>query len=49
MRVEAKLREQGVDLSSLGDLNDRELDNHLRDLNVDVHGSDGERVRVYCE
>ena len=49
VRVNAKLREQGVDLSSLGDMNDGDLDDHLRDLNLDVHGPNGERVRVYCE
>lgn len=47
--VNAKLREQGVDLSSLTDLDGDELIEQLREFNIDVTGSDGERVRVYCE
>jgi hypothetical protein len=48
-RVNEKLREQGVDLHSLGELDEEELIAQLRDLNVDVSTAEGERVRVYCE
>ena len=47
--VDRKLRQQGVDLSALGQLDDEELVERLRDLNVDVSSAGGERVRVYCE
>jgi hypothetical protein len=48
-RVNEKLREQGVDLSSLSDLDEDELMEQVRHLNIDVKSADGERVRVYCE
>lgn len=48
-RVNEKLREQGVDLSSLSDLDEDDLIEQLRHLNIDVKSADGERVRVYCE
>ena len=48
-RVDQKLRDNGVDLSALGELDDREFAEQLRHLNVDVSSSSGERVRVYCE
>jgi len=48
-RVGSRLPERGIDLSHLGELDDEELIAELAALQVDVAGSDGETVRVYCE
>ena len=45
----AKLAEKGIDLAALRDLKGGELVDELKDLNVDVDGKDGEKVRVFCE
>lgn len=39
----------GVDLSALAQLDTDELINALAELQVDVKGSDGEQIRVFCE
>jgi hypothetical protein len=44
-----KLEKQGVDLSGLSTLNGEELDEALRELNVDVDSKNGDTVRVFCE
>ncbi|MBN1434816.1 hypothetical protein JW921_08655 [Candidatus Fermentibacterales bacterium] len=41
--------EHGFDLSVLSKLDEEELVNALAELQVDVDGKDGERVRVFCE
>ena len=47
--VNEKLGKQGVDLSSLSELDADELYEALRELHVDVDSSDGDTVRVFCE
>jgi hypothetical protein len=44
-----KLRESGVDLSSLSELQGEALIDALRELSIDVDSSEGERVRIFCE
>jgi len=44
-----KLGEKGVDLSKLSDLDQDELYEALRELQVDVDSEDGDTVRVFCE
>jgi len=44
-----KLRDKGVDLSKLAELETDELFEALRELQVDVDGEDGETVRIFCE
>jgi hypothetical protein len=48
-RVGRKLTENGIDLSQLSGLDGDELVQALRELTVDVHSDDGDRVRVFCE
>jgi hypothetical protein len=48
-KVTTRLAEKGVDLSQLGGLDGEELVEALRELQVDVESSDGEKVRVFCE
>jgi hypothetical protein len=44
-----RLCERGIDLSSLGGLEGDELLQALRELNINVDASGGEKVRIYCE
>jgi hypothetical protein len=44
-----KMEESGLDFSKLSDLDDEELYEALRELQVDVDSSDGDTVRVFCE
>jgi hypothetical protein len=44
-----QLHEKGVDLSRLSELDAEELDEALRELQVDVDSGDGDLVRVFCE
>jgi hypothetical protein len=44
-----QLFEKGIDLSNLGGLEGEELLQALRELNVDVDASDGDKVRIFCE
>ena len=44
-----KLKASGIDLSHLSTLSSDELIDELRDLNVDVDSSGGDKVRVFCE
>lgn len=44
-----QLSEKGIDLSNLGGLEGDELLQALRELNVDVDASDGDKVRIFCE
>ncbi len=44
-----QLSEKGIDLSNLGALEGEELLQALRELNVDVDASDGDKVRIFCE
>ena len=48
-KVSRKLTENGIDLSELSGLDGDELVQALRELTVDVHSSDGDKVRVFCE
>jgi hypothetical protein len=45
----AKLAEKGIDLSQLGKLQGKELEEALRELKVDVDSANGDTVRVFCE
>lgn len=45
----SKLREKGIDLTQLGELQGEELLDALRELKVDIRSADGDIVRVYCE
>jgi len=44
-----KLHDHGVDLSKLSQLNDDEILEAIRELQVDVDSSDGDTVRIFCE
>jgi SHOCT-like domain len=44
-----KLNKKGVDLSQLNGLAGEELIEALRELNIDVDSSDGDKVRIFCE
>ena len=44
-----KLKDSGIDLSHLSSLSGDELMEELRDLQVDVDSTDGDKVRVFCE
>jgi hypothetical protein len=44
-----KIKEHGIDLSQLSELQGDELIEALRELTVDVDSADGDTVRVYCE
>jgi len=48
-QVTERLAEKGIDLSGLTELRGEELDEALRELNVDVDSHDGKKVRVFCE
>lgn len=48
-RVSEKLGERGIDLSGLADMKGPELAEALRELNLDVDGGDGKKVRIFCE
>ena len=48
-KVSRKLTENGVDLSQLSGLDGDELVQALRELTVDIHSNDGDKVRVFCE
>lgn len=45
----AKMKEKGIDLSPLSELQGDELLKALEDLTVDVDSSNGDTVRVFCE
>jgi hypothetical protein len=49
--INRALRQNGVDIdiSKIKPENLEDLVTHLRELTVDVEGSHGEKVRVYCE
>ena len=47
-RVGRRLAERGIDLSHLAKLSDQELIAELAALEVDISGSDGETIRVFC-
>jgi hypothetical protein len=44
-----QLYEKGIDLSNLGALEGEDLLQALRELNIDVDASDGDKVRIFCE
>ncbi len=44
-----RLEEKGIDLSQFSGKEGDELIEALRELTVDVDGSDGETVRIFCE
>jgi hypothetical protein len=44
-----QLYAKGIDLSNLGGLEGDELLQALRELNVDVDATDGDKVRIFCE
>jgi hypothetical protein len=48
-RARQQLSDKGIDLSNLGGLEGEELLQALRELNVDVNASDGDKVRIFCE
>ena len=50
-QINKALKDNGVDIdiSKVKPENLEELVDHLRDLTVDVEGTKGEKVRVYCE
>lgn len=45
----AKLKDKGIDLGQLSELQGDELLKALEDLTVDVDSSDGDTVRIFCE
>ena len=44
-----KMKEKGIDLSPLSELQDQELMKALEELSVDVDSPDGDNVRIFCE
>jgi len=44
-----KIREKGIDLAQLSNLEGDELTEALRELTVDVDSSCGDTVRIFCE
>jgi SHOCT-like protein len=48
-RVNQKLAEKGIDLSTLSNLKGEELVQALRELNMDIEAHDGKKVRIFCE
>lgn len=48
-RVTRELSEQGVDLRGLSELDAEELNEALRELQVDVDSEHGDVVRIFCE
>ena len=44
-----KIKQQGVDLSQLSELQGDELLKALEELSVDVDSADGDTVRIFCE
>jgi hypothetical protein len=44
-----KMAAKGVNLGALGELDDAELYEALKELQVDVDSTDGDTVRVFCE
>ncbi len=48
-RASEKLIESGIDLSALAGLKGEELEEALRELNVDIDRSNGKKVRIFCE
>lgn len=48
-QVSEKLAEKGIDLSALADMKGEDLTEALRQLNLDVDGRDGKKVRIFCE
>lgn len=47
--VQDKLYANGVDIGSLSRLKGQELENVLKELNIQVDESNGKKVRVFCE
>jgi len=48
-RVSERLAERGIDLSGFNGLQGEDLEEALRNVNVDVEKGDGKRVRIFCE
>ena len=48
-RVAEKLSAQGVDIGVLTSLTGDDLDETLRDLNMDIEKGDGKKVKIFCE
>ncbi len=48
-KVSHRLTEKGIDLSQLSGLEGEDLVRALRELQVDVDSTDGDKVRVFCE
>jgi len=48
-RVNEKLAAKRIDLSALAELKGEKLERALRDLLVNVDGTEGKKVRVFCE
>ncbi len=48
-KAHAKMHEKGVDLDALSELDEEELMEALRDLQVDVDSNEGDTVRIFCE
>lgn len=44
-----QLSEYGIDLSRLNGLEGQQLMDELRELSIDIDGSKGETIRVFCE
>lgn len=48
-KVTDRLAENGIDLEVLSTLKGDELNQALRELNVDIQKGDGKKVRIFCE
>lgn len=48
-KASEKMKEKGIDLSPLSELQDDELMKALEELSVDVDSPDGDNVRIFCE
>ena len=47
--VAEKLSAQGIDLGVLTSLTGEDLEETLRDLNMDIEKGDGRKVKIFCE
>jgi hypothetical protein len=49
VRVREKLADQGIDITGLGGMDDKEWADAIETLNIDIEKGDGRKVRVFCE
>ena len=48
-RVAEKLAHQGINLDLFARMKDENIDEVLRELNLEIEKGSGKKIRVYCE